>query len=178
MQMQNQTRPMPAVFAGAAALFCWGLFGLGTTSIDQEQQSHFVLNEIKAASGESSVAAYGCLESSWVFYGGRPIHELTEISPSDSDSSRADAIEGPSPRLYWQPKPRVSLDSFLANHPGSLLITTDEHVEGLKKRLPKDYEVLRATDYFLKNKQIYLLGIRPDHVADRAGSGHDLIRQR
>ncbi len=178
MQMKNQIRPMPAVFAGAAALFCWGLFGLGTSAVDQEQQSHLVLKEIKAASGESAVAAYGCLESSWVFYGGRPIHELTEINPGDSDSLRAGLITEPAQRLFWQPKPRVTLDSFLAQHPGSLLITTDEHVEALRKRLPEYYEVLQATDYFLKNKQIYLLGIRPGQVASRLGDGDGLIRPR
>jgi 4-amino-4-deoxy-L-arabinose transferase-like glycosyltransferase len=172
MQTKNHTRLIPAVFAGAAALFCWGLFGVGTTAIDEEQHSHLILDAVQAAPDDSAVAAYGCLESSWVFYGGRPIREL--ILGDSSNPVAPNPIADPRDRLFWQPKRQVSIEAFLNSHPGAMFITTGDHVEALKKRLPEHFEVIQTADYFLRNKQIYLLGARADYLAHRDdGQGVD-----
>lgn len=174
MLMNNRTRPIPAVFASASALFCWGLFGFGTVAIDGEQRSHLILDEVKSAPPESALAAYGCLESSWVFYGQRPIRELTLESPPENSLSNqgsnnvADSEE--SKRPYWQPKQRVSVEAFLDCNPNGMIITTQEHIDDMKKRLPEHYEVLQTAEYFLRGKQLYLLGQPVRRLAVRPSS--------
>jgi 4-amino-4-deoxy-L-arabinose transferase-like glycosyltransferase len=56
-------------------LFSLLLMGLGPAAADRHQQSHLLLEAVRQ-SGQPQVAALHCLEPSWVFYLGRPIHEL------------------------------------------------------------------------------------------------------
>lgn len=137
---------IPHVFSGAAVLFCWLLFGMGTVSIDHEQQSHLILTPV--AKGQQAVASYGCLESSWVFYGGKPIHELTQDSECDDELTRDS---------YWQFKPKMSLEKFADNHPDGFLITTADQVDLIERRIPKHFVRVESAEYFLKNKELILL---------------------
>ena len=149
MLFKNRNAAMPAVFAVSSMLFCGGLFGLGTVSLDSEQHSHQIIDQIGPA---DTIAAFGCLESSWVFYAERPIVELAVESESTSPKKNYKATG------FWKPKPRITVEAFINTNPSAVLITTSEHLDSLKQQLPEDFEVLQTTDYFLKNKQLVLLG--------------------
>ena len=164
MLKKQNTQPIPIVFALTSLLFCLCTFGLGTVSIDREQENHLLL-DIVNANPQTAVAAYGCLESSWVFYGGAPIRELLieELESEFGADSQPKTRSDPTPTLenkenYWQCKPRISVEAFLESNSQVMFLTSSDHVEKLKERLPEDYQVLRTAAYFLKNKQIILVG--------------------
>ena len=193
MLLNNRKKQLPTIFASFGVLFCWLLFGFGTVSLDDEQQSHLVLGELE---NDTVIASFGCLESSWVFYSGQPIFEIATTPPVDNvvdevakpslfrvstskqnakaEEARQQASDPTSTvavrtkpdhqRKYWQPKASKSLESFVRDNPEAVFLTSSDHIEDLKKRLPKDYEVLQTAEYFLKNKKIYLVGQRPDSV--------------
>lgn len=160
MLKRRNTQQIPVVFALTSVLFCWCTFGFGTVSIDHEQQSHLFLDVIDA-NPEAAVAAFGCLESSWVFYGGKPIRELWVQEPetvSQQDTKPTQSSDSADGQAYWQCKPRISVEAFLKSNSQAMFVTSSDHIDELKKRLPKDYEVLQTAAYFLKNKQIILIG--------------------
>ena len=69
-------------------LFAVGLFGWGTTRLDREQQSHHILQPVR--NSQLPLATWGCLESSWVFYSGKPITELElPATPPVAESASA-----------------------------------------------------------------------------------------
>jgi 4-amino-4-deoxy-L-arabinose transferase-like glycosyltransferase len=157
----QRRRLIPAAFSIAAVLFSVGLFGFGTVSLDREQQSNLIFDRLEPG---DCVATYGCLESSWVFYAERPIYELTpvgETSPSIASSSIP--LEQRFERMFWQPKPRVSVGEFFSLQQESVLLTTREHFEELENRLPEGFEILETASYFLKNKELLLIGLASEN---------------
>ena len=96
----------------------------------------------------AKLASYGCLESSWVYYAGRPVYEL---------GPNAMATDPDPDRKFWQPKPRLSVRQFAEVNPDSPLITTAEDLPALQQQLPEEYEIVAEADYFLKNKKLLLL---------------------
>ena len=171
MLKKQHAQTIPTVFALTSLFFCWCTFGFGTVSLDHEQESHLLLDVIDA-NPETAIAAFGCLESSWVFYSGKPIRELL-VEASDSDSQPDNRPTGKADSTsdevheedYWHCKPRISVESFLNSNSQAMFLTSSDHYEELKKRLPKDYQVLRTAAYFLKNKQIILVGKPSEQTA-------------
>ena len=164
MLRKQQVKHLPAMFAATSVLFCWCAFGFGTVSIDGEQESHLVLDSIDT-DAQTSVAAFGCLESSWVYYSGKPIRELLIDQPGSEPLSTPHWPGTSNPETdgsdeYWNCKPKISVEAFLNSNSECMFLTSSDHVEQLKKRLPEDYEVLQTAAYFLKNKQIVLIGKR------------------
>lgn len=152
---KNQNRCIPAVFSLTALLFCTGLFGFGTVSLDVEQQSHRVLARIHPG---ATIGTYGALESSWIFYANRP---MVELEFSDDVDQHQRTRPGVKREKFWQPKSQPTVAAFLKSNPNAMLLTTDEHLGSIQSQLPENYEVIQTADYFLKNKQILLIGRRP-----------------
>ncbi|MFK7769775.1 MAG: ArnT family glycosyltransferase [Mariniblastus sp.] len=155
------TQKIPALFAVSAFLFAFCLFGFGPVSLDREQQSHLLVGEL-AKYPSVSVATFGVLESSWVFYANRPIYEIatTQGSEGDSVDELADDVAINSialDRLDWKPKPRLSVASFLNQNPGALFIVAEDELATLRSKLPEGYDVIQTAEYFLKNKKLFLL---------------------
>lgn len=161
---------LPVAFACTSILFCWCTFGFGTVSIDREQENHLVLKCIDADE-RNSIASFGCLESSWVYYGGQEIRELStgakgSLGFDSIDTTGTDKAATQTTRKFWQYKPRISVEAFLEeSNSNAMFLTSSDHVDELKKRLPEDYEVLQTAAYFLKNKQIFLIGRRSSLTA-------------
>lgn len=135
-------------FAVCAGVFALALFGYATGQIANLQNNQNILSRVRTLPADAKLASYECLESSWVYYAGRPVYEL--------DSAALET--GPVPeRKFWQPKPRLSVSQFAAINPDSPLITTEEALPALERQLPVKYEVVAEADYFLKNKKLVLL---------------------
>lgn len=172
MLRKQHVKQLPIAFAATSVLFCWCAFGFGTVSIDGEQESHLVLDFIDI-DPQASVAAFGCLESSWVYYGGKPIRELLISQPASGslalNTHEPPAVSNPEPDPHWLCKPKISVEEFLNSNSQCVFLTSSDHVEQLKKRLPEDYEVLQTAAYFLKNKQLVLIGKRSQTASRERG---------
>jgi 4-amino-4-deoxy-L-arabinose transferase-like glycosyltransferase len=127
-----------AVSFGAGLLFSLLLFGLGPAAADRHQQSHLLLGMLRESQPEE-IAAWRCMEPSWVFYLGRPIRELEEWR---------DAVE------------------FISHDNRTLIIRAEDYAN-LAGRLPHDVEVLGESPRFLRDDTLLTLGRRTDGISRR-----------
>lgn len=174
MLAKNKLEQIPEVFAISATLFCVGVFGFGTPSVDREQNNHVILKTLNDAPVDTKVVSFGQLEPSWVFYSGRPILELN-MGPAHEIEKRQESIPA---REFWQPKPRPRVEAFFDSNPTALVITSSDELSQIQERLPDDYDVIETADYFLKSKKLFLLGPRTLKVADDAESPRSGDRTR
>ncbi len=149
LQLRNRSRQAIANFTVCAALFALALFGYGTGQIAALQNNQKILSHVRKLPAHIKVASFGCLESSWVFYAGRPVYEL-ERQPSASANE-------PVARKFWQPKPRPGVRQFVLRNPDAPLITTVDDLPELQQQLPEGYQVVAQADYFMKNKKLLLI---------------------
>lgn len=134
-----------------ATIFCSGLFGIATVAVDGKNSIGQITDRI-SASRSSAMASWRCLEPSWVFYGGKPIHEL--VPPS----SKPDAYEPYFARTsFWQRKPSMTPAQFIDRFPKAQILTTSEHIEELRMFLPDDCVPVKEIDYFLKKDENLIL---------------------
>ena len=127
-----------AVSFGSGLLFSLLLFGLGPTAADRHQQSHLLLGTLRDSQPEE-IAAWRCMEPSWVFYLGRPIRELEEWR---------EAVE------------------FISHDHRTLIIRAEDYAN-LAGRLPADVEVLGESPRFLRDETLLTLGRRTDGLSRR-----------
>jgi 4-amino-4-deoxy-L-arabinose transferase-like glycosyltransferase len=150
-----------------AALFCIIIFGFGTVVVDSENKTRTVLDSIRMTAGDQPVAAYRCLESSWVYYGKSPIYEL---------SRQAKTVE-PAATLhrdhFWKPKPRISPNEFVDQYPRALIITTEEHLSELTALAAAEFETIESAKLFLKDTNLLLIRpkLAPRQTASDSESG-------
>ena len=152
-----------------ACLFCFCLFGIGTVAIDRYQHSAAVLQPIARSSPEQLVASYRSLESSWIYYGGKPIYECLAGTDETSPGTLTK-------QHWWQPKPRLTASELASIDPRVVFLTTDEHVEELQLQLPPAFQVHETTDYFLKNRKIVVLKQTAGGPAQHQANRNSLIR--
>jgi 4-amino-4-deoxy-L-arabinose transferase-like glycosyltransferase len=131
-----------ATFALSAVAFATLLFSVGTERIDRHQTNQLLWQAIYARSPQPMIASYKVLEPSWVFYGGRPIHEFAD-SATGAPVSPAGAVPPAADRAAW----------FLVQQPNAFVITTETKARELEGRLPPQIGVIEAVPYFLKGKE-------------------------
>jgi 4-amino-4-deoxy-L-arabinose transferase-like glycosyltransferase len=164
--LHHTGRNQPAILSTAisSVVFCLFMFGVGTVAVDSTRQTHLILDEVKMAAEDNNVATYHCLESSWVFYAQRPIYELHRGERNEATPNNLDR------EAFWKKKPVVSPEDFVAAKPNAMFITTDEHVDELLSRLPRDFGVSQQTDFFLKQDRKLILIARQSDKSTRAAS--------
>jgi 4-amino-4-deoxy-L-arabinose transferase-like glycosyltransferase len=113
-------------FAATAIAFLTAIFGFAAERVDRQQQTHELLAAIDRHSQHPQVASFNCLEPSWVYYGRRPILELSE-SPDT-----------------------LSPDKFLARGNETFVITSESNLQQIQAKLPSDVHVIAEVPYFLK----------------------------
>lgn len=136
-------------FAAAAVAFCLLLFGWATDVVDSTRRTESLLARIRTADEAVQVAAYECLESSWIYYGGRPIVELRAGTSLEANEDFR-AID--SARVALTPV------EFTLRAPQGLILTTAEHLSDLLQRLPQGYTVIDRAPYFLRDEELILVG--------------------
>lgn len=139
------------VYPAAAALFVWLLLGFGAQVVDSTRRLDPVLDAIRDHAGSAPIAAYRCLESSWVYYGRQPILELAVGGEPGAVSADR--------RRDWEPLPRLSPDRFAELFPGNLVLTTDQHLPELRAQLGSDVELLAGAPDFLKDRNLVLVRV-------------------
>lgn len=135
--------------AATAVAFTTALFGWAAERVDRHQQNQVLLAAIDRAGGNPRVGALGRLEPSWIFYGGRPIDELTLDSPGTEQPSA-----GP-----WRPKPRLPAAEFFSQGQDRFIITTDRRWNQLRAALPPDATILAECPLFLRRERLLLVGV-------------------
>ena len=145
-------------FTVSAVVFAVALFGFATLEIDRHQNNQKLLSHFREANPQTGIASFGSLESTWVFYGRRPIHELVESSSDGMNQNRTS---------FWQTKPKLTPQQFLQQHHVTLIIAAENDVDRLRLALPGASLVeVDRVNYFLKNKQLILFEARNDRVAN------------
>lgn len=167
-----QWRRRPDLAARAIGMtavgFAVAVFGWAVPRVDRHQQNHALLAAIDRAGGHPRVGAFGRLEPTWVYYGGRPIDELT-LDP-------AEAARDPG---RWGPKRRPLAGEFFGQGKDRYIITTDRHWPQLRAALPPTATVLAISPLFLRREQLLLIGandistdgrsLEPPHFRDDGG---------
>lgn len=133
---QGQPHRAACAMVATSMSFVLALFAVAVPSVDRHQQNHLVLQAIQQAGGNPQVGAFGLLEPSWVFYGGRPIVELT--APDR--------------------KPHPNVREFYGTGEDRFLLTTDRHWEHLKRKLPDNAGIVAECALFLKKDRLLLIG--------------------
>ena len=147
---KHDSYALRSVGAGAFML-CIALFGFASVEVNKAQNTALVINPITNASDDVAIAAYGCLESTWIYYAQKPIFEIE----TDADSRTQTTLERDK---SWHQKPRVTIDAFVASKPNAMILTTDEFADRLLFKLPDNYKIISEANYFLKDKKLLLIG--------------------
>ena len=157
LRFQRSERYLAAArtFAVTAVAFTTAMFGWAVLRVDRHQQNQRLLAEIDRAGGNPQVGAFGRLEPTWVFYGGRPIDELT------LDPAVATAPTGP-----WKPKRRPLAADFFGAGRDRFIITSDRHWDRLRAWLPPQAAVLAECPLFLRRERLLLIGVAPQLPRD------------
>ena len=167
----GRTHPALVATTTAAVLFCVFMFGVGTVAVDSTRQTQLVLNKVKNQNADVPVATYHCLESSWVFYAERPIFELHR------GEKLAETAGSLNREAFWQKKPVISPEDFVAEKPDAIFITTDEHADELISRLPDGYDIAKETDFFLKeDRQLVLISRQTSTATQTASAVESSVR--
>lgn len=134
--------------AVTAVAFATALFGWAAARLDRHQQNHLLWAAIQRAGGAPRIGAFGRLEPTWIFYGGRPIDELA-LDATGAEESRAGT---------WRPKPRPSAAEFFGQGQDRFIITTDRRWDELRAVLPSHAAVLAECPLFLRRERLLLVG--------------------
>lgn len=130
--------------ATAAWVFAVSLFGVAAVRVSAHQQFPFLAQILRNLDGRlgapPEIAAYDCLEPSWVFYTGRPIRF---IPAGQRDELLADLAEG-----------------------HVCVLMSRNRYQELRKSLPRDAVPLGAVPYFLKKDAEIVLLASPRVVAE------------
>ena len=147
---REQRRAVTVCFAVTALAFTVALFGYGAARVNRYQQTHMVWQAVAARGKQAQVGAFGCLEPTWIFYGGRPILETAE-TPRYSGI----ALD------TWNPKRCPSAPEFFGDGRDRFLITEADDWERLRPLLPPTAHVLVACQQLFKKDQLLLIGCEP-----------------
>ncbi len=166
--------PAAAVVMACTSLaFITSVFGFALSRVDQHQQNHVLLAAIEQTGGNPRVGAFGVLEPTWIFYGRRPITELsTKARPAKDSAQVATVAQTPASRDSAEThvhrieystaaemrKTRPHVREFFGDGEGRLIITTDQHWDELRRMLPPDAKVLAECSLFLKPRRLLLVG--------------------
>lgn len=119
-------------FGGTSIAFVGLMMALVPAEIGRHRNDASLFAELGRHRGP--VVAFGHLEPSWIFYGGKPIRE-------------------------FKVEEEAELAAYLDEHRDAMLLTTDRRMEPLTKRVAivANYKVIHQTDYFLRDRSLLLL---------------------
>jgi 4-amino-4-deoxy-L-arabinose transferase-like glycosyltransferase len=189
---KTHRRAAATVVAVTSLAFVTSVFGLALPRVDRYQENHVLLDAIERSGGESRVGAFGVLEPTWVFYGRRPITELSPKLRPAQHPSRSAVAEQPqtSPDRHAKQagqiqyltssqirKGRPSVREFFGDGEDRLIITTDQQWDDLRQILPPEATVLAECSLFLRPQRLLLVGLEPASKTARAPETAGTVRR-
>ncbi len=145
-----------AVMTVGAVAFASALLAWGTAQVSATNEMDRILSQIRSVSPSAGVATFRCLESSWVFYGQHPIHEL--------EWGAGPVVEIDPARRTWRERLWCDPSAFAVRFREALVIAPRQHVDELLSRLPAGGDVLEEVQYFLQDERLVLLKLRAVEV--------------
>ena len=155
--VRQRDRFIPTALGTTAVVFSTALFGIGTVAVDRYQRLPELL-EVVNGDPNARIASFGVLESSWVFYSGRPVFELNRQG-KEGEISR-------DPDRGWLPKPRMNVEQFLSQNGHHYVVTTESRLDELQDQADDALSEVARIPYFLNNENLVLLTLSPS-LADR-----------
>jgi 4-amino-4-deoxy-L-arabinose transferase-like glycosyltransferase len=147
------------VYLGTAVAFTVATFGIGAVVIDRHRTDIAFFEGLRE-DPSPVFATWGCLESSWVYYSGKSIYQLTEADqPWPWRESR---------EQFWTPRDWPSPGQFAEAFPDAPLVTTSHRKDELLARLP-DYEAVESCEWFLHDEELVLVR-RKEPAGERSTS--------
>ncbi|MFO0819303.1 MAG: glycosyltransferase family 39 protein [Pirellulales bacterium] len=164
---QEQFKYAAGAFATAAVAFSTLLLGVAPQVVDRYQQADRLLAAIDQFDSQAEVAALGGLEPSWVFYGRRPIRELTLdqsafIPGGLSSTAQVTDATVASPYL---PKPFVPVNQFLEEDEHRVVIVHGRQLPELQQRYGERLAVLAEAPKFLRKDRLYVVTLHGERSA-------------
>ena len=164
-QASSSPTQWAAIHAVGAAALLAAVFGLMIPAVSRERQYDTLVATVESRP-EIPVATLGCLEPSWVFYSGKPWHELDYPSgpPDRSPITLNAAAAGGSGH--------ERLDTYLAQTDRTWLVVT-EHAWHRISAWHDRFEPVRTVPLFLRPERLIVLRSRsnrarpPAEMADR-----------
>jgi 4-amino-4-deoxy-L-arabinose transferase-like glycosyltransferase len=138
---RNDREGVVTSVAMAASLLSLGLFGVIAQQVDSHQQSNQLLRLVSEHGDTAKLAAYGCLEPSWIFYSGKQVQDLGPATAAERDRR---------------------VQAFLSENEDHFLITTRSRLPEISDQIPPGAAVLAEVPYFLKREQLVIVGRRTD----------------
>ena len=146
------------VLGVSSVVFVVALFGWGATEIGSTRTNNSVIEAIRQSPPETLIYAYCCLESSWIYYGEKPIVELLMDSQSTDTGENDDATIRPAAR-------RISPEALTEHRQPVLIVTTDRHLEEVLTRLGGQFEIAATAPYFTRTERMVLLARKSNRTA-------------
>ncbi|MEN6459722.1 MAG: glycosyltransferase family 39 protein [Thermoguttaceae bacterium] len=137
-----------AAFGLTAVVFACMLFSFTSVKVAQHQRCNELFDAVRATGKKSSIAAYNCLEPSWVFYARQPIQQF------DNDD-------------------QDEMVRFLHDSRDHYLITTARHWKTIQPLLPHGTAVLADVPYFMRPDRLLLIACSPKEMPARASQLDD-----
>jgi 4-amino-4-deoxy-L-arabinose transferase-like glycosyltransferase len=141
---RGQRMGYACAMATTAFVFAVTAFGAAAVRVSHHQRIDQVMALLRGTNPQPRVASYDCLEPSWVYYLGHPIRF---IPASEVDQ----------------------LVSFLRETQYSCVLTTRDRYEQISHQVPTDVGLIAEIPYFLRDKQIVLLGSKELLAAIKPG---------
>jgi len=135
-------------FASLSVVFTTLLLGFVAARVDHHQENHVLLATIDAGDDSPRVGAFGRLEPTWIFYGGRPIDMLVLETPVSPTTKRGE----------WSPKPQLDAAAFFGDGRNRFIFTTDHFWPRLQEALPPQATIVAECPLFLKDDRLLLVG--------------------
>lgn len=142
--------------ATGAGLFSVLFFGFLLPHVSARQQYDQLLAPMTRSANpvanrsNQPLGSFGCLEPSWVFYGGQPIFELVE---------HGDETQSLEPRSAdWQPKARPDLKWFLVEQRGRV-IAPEKLLPQVHRRVGRPVSIVSRSPYFMKSEDLVLIEV-------------------
>ena len=128
----NRQRHVALGLAITSVAFVATLMTFVPAEIGRHRDDNQLFSKIDQHDGP--VVAYGHLEPSWIFYGGKPIREFKHDEQAE-------------------------LSAFLNQHSDAMLITSDRIVESLTNETSfvQSLRIVHETEYFLRDRSLVLL---------------------
>ena len=135
---QQRHRQAACGLAGSAMAFSFLMMAVLPAEVGSRQRYELLLQRTRADSGP--LVAFGHLEPTWIFYGGRSIRYF------DGDETQ-------------------KLAEFLRDHEDTAVITTRPRLAELRQKTDIQLETVASTPYFLRDRELVLAKLDDHRLA-------------
>lgn len=145
-------RSAVATLATAVCLYL-SVFAIVPDAVERHRKFDQIVEVVERSQQTAELASYGILDSGWVYYSNRPVHEVIYF---DEKLVAAEAM--PTRDRPWHKKPKLDIATYFRIFDNGYLITTGRLVDEVKQRAPEEVEVIKRIPFFPRQEHLVLMG--------------------